>query len=137
MATDDDSPVSTSWDLDDHRFLGKGCVREHLHSHAILPRIFDDICNLGEEPLGRFCTGLGLTEARVVSRVVLQVLLDIVPVELRDETLDLLAVLELRWVRSLLFDRANFGVEFSDVEKVATTAAVLASSQYRITSSIT
>lgn len=67
----------------------------------------------------------------------LQVLLDIVPVELRDETLDLLAVLELRWVRSLLFDRANFGVEFSDVEKVATTAAVLASSQYRITSSIT
>jgi hypothetical protein len=63
---------------------------------------------------------------------VLQILLDIVPVELRDETLDLFAVLEFRWVRCLLFDSANFSVELSDVEKVATTAAVLAFGQYRV-----
>jgi len=137
MTSDNDGPVAATRDLYDHRLLGKGCVREHLHSHAVLPRVLDDICDLGEEPFGRIRTGLSLAEARVVGRVVLQVLLDIVPVELRDETLDLLAVLKLRWVRSLLFDRANFGVEFSDVEKMATTAAVLAFSQHRIAFSIT
>jgi hypothetical protein len=65
----------------------------------------------------------------VVGRVVLEVLLDVVPAQLGNETLDVLAVLELFGVRRLLLDRANLGIKLSDVEEVASAAAVLLFSQ--------
>jgi hypothetical protein len=65
----------------------------------------------------------------VVGRVVLKVFLDVVPTKLGNETLNVLTVLELLGVRRLLLDGANLGIELSDIEEVASTAAVLSFSQ--------
>jgi hypothetical protein len=104
-------------------------VREHLGCHSILSRVLHDICNLAEQPLGRLCASFRLAEARVVGRVVLKVFLDVVPTKLGNETLNVLTVLELLGVRRLLLDGANLGIELSDIEEVASTAAVLSFSQ--------
>jgi hypothetical protein len=65
----------------------------------------------------------------VVGRVVLKVLLDVVPAKLGDETLNVLTVFELLRVRRLLLDGTNLGIELSDIEEVASAAAVLSFSQ--------
>jgi hypothetical protein len=104
-------------------------VRKHLGCDSIRSRLLNDICDLAEQPLGCLCASFCLTEARVVGRVVLEVLLDVVPAQLGNETLDVLAVLELFGVRRLLLDRANLGIKLSDVEEVASAAAVLLFSQ--------
>jgi hypothetical protein len=55
----------------------------------------------------------------------LQVLLDVVPAKLGYKTPDILLVLELLGIWRLLLDRSNLSVELSDVEEVASAAAVL------------
>jgi hypothetical protein len=57
----------------------------------------------------------------------LEILLDVIPAELRDKTPDVLLVLELLGVRRLLLDCANLGIELSDVEEVTSAAAALSS----------
>lgn len=61
----------------------------------------------------------------MVGRVVLKIFLYVVPIKLRDEALDVLAVLELLGVGWLFLDRTNLGVEVCDIEEVGTTSAVL------------
>lgn len=55
----------------------------------------------------------------------LKIFLYVVPIKLRDEALDVLAVLELLRIGWLLLDRADLGVEVCDIEEVGTTSAVL------------
>jgi hypothetical protein len=57
----------------------------------------------------------------------LEILLDVIPAELRDKTPDVLLVLELLGVGRLLLDCANLGIELSDVEEVTSAAAALSS----------
>jgi hypothetical protein len=58
----------------------------------------------------------------------LKVLLDVIPGELRNETPDVLVVLELLGVCRLLLYCANLGIELSDVEEVTSAAATLSKS---------
>lgn len=57
--------------------------------------------------------------------VILDVLLDILPVELGDQAIDILFVLELLGIRRLRFDGANLSAERGDVEEVASATAIL------------
>jgi hypothetical protein len=127
MTADDDGLVATTRHLDNHGLLRKGSVWKHLSGNAVLSRLLHNIRNLAEEPFGGLRARLRLTEAGVVRGVVLEVLLDIVPAELRDETPDVLLVLELLGVGRLLLDRANLGIELGDVEEVTSAAAALLS----------
>lgn len=63
----------------------------------------------------------------MICGVVLEVLLDIVPAELRNKALDVLAVLELLRVRRLLLYSTDLGIEICDVEEVAAATAALSS----------
>jgi hypothetical protein len=127
MTADDDGPVAATGHLDNHRLLRKGSVRKHLSGYAILSRLLHNIRNLTEEPFSGLCTRLRLTEAGVVRGVMLEILLDVIPAELRDKTPDVLLVLELLGVGRLLLDCANLGIELSDVEEVTSAAAALSS----------
>ena len=125
MAAYDHSPVVTTRDSYDYRLLREERMWKHLDRHAVLFRILDNIADLGEQPLSCLCTGLRLREPRVERSIVLDVLLDVLPVEFGNETLDVLLVLELLGIRRLLLYSANLGVEPCDIEEVAATAAVL------------
>ena len=81
--------------------------------------------NLGEEPFGRFSTRYGFGEARVVSCVLLEILPDVVPFELGEQTSDIFLVFELGWVRSRNLDGFDFGIEFCDTEEVASATSAL------------
>jgi hypothetical protein len=61
----------------------------------------------------------------VVCRILLDILLDVIPGELRNQTPDVLRVLELLGIRRLLLDRANLGIEVRDIEKVASATSAL------------
>lgn len=125
VATDDDGAVGAAGDFDDDGLLGEGGVRERFGGDTVDSGCLHNTSNLGEEPFGGLGAGFGLTEARVIGGVVLEVFLDVVPVELWNETLDVLLVLEFRGVWCLFLDFANFGVEVCDIEKVASAAAIL------------
>jgi hypothetical protein len=130
VPADDDGAVAAAGDFDDDGFLGERGVREHFGGDAVDSGCLHDTGDLGEEPFGGLGAGFRLTEAGVVGGVVLEVLLDVVPVELGNETLDVLLVLEFRGVRCLFLDFANFGVEVCDIEKVTSAAAILLCCQY-------
>lgn len=129
MSADDDSPVAAAWHTHDDRVLDEEGMRKHLDRNTILPRILHDVCDLREQPLRRVLASLRIREPRVEGRVVLEILLNVFPVELWDKALDVLLVLELAGVWGLRFYGADFGVEFGDVEEVASASAVLSGGQ--------
>lgn len=118
MTANNDSPVAATRHTHNDRVLGKERMREHLYSNAILPGVLHGLRNLSKEPLSRLLSSSRFREACVEGRVVLEILLDVLPVELGDEALDVLFVLELFWIGGLRFDGTHFGVEIGDVEEM-------------------
>jgi hypothetical protein len=100
---------------------------ESFGGDTLLLGFQDYILDLLQQPLGCLDAGVGLGEACVVGGVLLEVPLDVVPLELREEAFDILLVLELGGVRGGDLDFAHLGVEFRDVEEVAAASAVLGS----------
>jgi hypothetical protein len=98
---------------------------ESFGGDTLLLGFQDYILDLLQQPLGCLDAGVGLGEACVVGGVLLEVVLDVIPLELREETFDVFLVLELGGVRGGDLDFAHLGVEFRDVEEVASAAAVL------------
>jgi hypothetical protein len=125
MTTDDDGPVAATRHLHDYGLLRESGMREHLCSDTILSRLLHNIRNLSEQPFSSLSARLRLAEARVVCRILLDILLDVIPSELRNKTPDILCVLELLGIRRLLLDCANLGIEVCDVEEVASATAAL------------
>jgi hypothetical protein len=125
MTTNDDSPIAATRHLHNYGLLRECSVGEHLCGHTILSRLLHDIRNLSKQPLGSLSARLRLTKACVVCRILLDILLDVIPGELRNQTPDVLRVLELLGIRRLLLDRANLGIEVRDIEKVASATSAL------------
>lgn len=125
MGADNNCSVAAPWDCYNDRLLRPKGVRKGLGGDTFLLGLQNYVLNLGEEPFRSLCAGDSLREARVIGRVLLKVTPDVVPLELGEQTSNVLLVFELGRVRSWDCDRFDLCIELCDVEEVASATSIL------------